>query len=285
LARTNKRVQELNYYIRSLLVGKRDGKVFYQSGDQILTLSPIAHMITSDEGYDIGASNRGDLEVSTSTLIELGEEVFEGDYIQYNSGGKAYSVRLREGAFSYKAATGNTFNRQWYRYRMAYTSGEFTRKMGISLISPDQMARWKIDCEILLDRARVTQSRGKTTKTKRGQAGDHAKAIWKERGMKNWFKWADGTAISEGQYKEIRRQLWSDYWSLVNFADNASFAYCSTVHRVQGITCDVIVVDTKNLLDDSFAQYRSAEKEDTFDPRKSLYTAATRASKQVVFMD
>jgi ATP-dependent exoDNAse (exonuclease V) alpha subunit len=146
------------------------------------------------------------------------------------------------------------------------------------------MSAWKEECRHLLSRARTTQSRSKTEEGSRGQKGDLAKAVWGELGLKDWFRWADGSRVSDEEYKELRSRLWADYYELYQFADNASYSYASTCHRCQGSTVDVVVIDVKDILGTSRAAWKKNGDEELWDTRKLLYTAASRASKQLVFL-
>ena len=277
IAATNKRVEALNYQIRSLL---HDGDCFfYERGDVILTLNAVQR--DSHGAYDVACAGRNaKLEAHTSTLLELGDPCLPGDFVSL---GASNGTRLTEEAFCYTSSFGTKFERLIYRYR-SYDSGEtFGQQAAICLINPEQYSQWRLEIKNLLARARTTQTRSKK-KGARGQEGDSAKEVWKEFGLKSWVKWADGRPVSDYEYRKIKSQLWADYYGLLGFADQASYSYASTCHRVQGVTLDVVVVDMQSIISGPSRQWQKEGDESSWDTRKLLYTAATRARKQVVFM-
>jgi hypothetical protein len=303
IAATNKRVSELNYLIRDLLKGKSGNKIFYEPGDTILTLSAVQHFPGPGYGtkpweeiptYAIGCSS-GDLELHTSSLIELGDPVVAGDFVEIGPPKeffpetvpgtiKRVKVRTTESSYFFKSKLGTVFQRVMFRYRPYASDLPFSSGAVICLMDPDQMSTWKEECKQLLNRARSTQSRSKTEEGARGQKGDSAKSVWKEFGLKDWFHHSDGDKVSEDEYKDIRSELWSDYYDLLQFADNASYSYASTTHRAQGATVDVIVIDVNDILGTSRAAWKKPGEDELWDTRKLLYTAASRAAKQLVFM-
>jgi hypothetical protein len=298
IASTNKRVSELNYLIRNLLKGKSgDNKIFYEPGDVVLTLSAVQHSGMHDlpVPYGLGCSYRkGQLELNTSTLIDLGDPVLPGDFVEIGPPrelfpSETYSprrqkIKTAESFYRFKSRSGMVFERLMFRYRLYASDLAFTSGAVICLIDPEQMSAWKEECKHLLSRARTTQSRSKTEEGSRGQKGDLAKTVWGELGLKDWFRWADGSRVSDEEYKELRSRLWADYYELYQFADNASYSYASTCHRCQGSTVDVVVIDVKDILGTSRAAWKKNGDEELWDTRKLLYTAASRASKQLVFL-
>ena len=276
LAGTNERCREVNEMVRYALKGV-EGGLTYCTGDVVLTLSAvkrgIAYRTTGNPGY--GPKCDGDMQDHTSTLFELGDELKLGDYVACGNDG---GVRLDENSFSFRAATGNVFHRKFFRYRPYDSGDEFTRNNALCLVNPDEYKRWVEDCELLWARARTTQTRSKK-KGARGQSGDAAKEVWKELGLKNWDKRQDGSALSYQDYKKIRSQLWVEAFLLRQFSDKASFSYTSTVHRAQGITSDVAILDERTLMKSQMGRYS-----ETFDLRKLIYTAASRARKQLIIM-
>jgi hypothetical protein len=282
IASTNKRVADLNYMIRSMLKGKAGNRLFYESGDSILTLNGIAHDVSGSYGIACGAKGeKVKLEINTSTLIELGDPVMPGEVVETGGGDSTFMTNL---SYEYTSPLGTKFERLIYRYRL-YASGDpFSETKAICLINPEQFAAWKAECNQLLKRARSTQSRGKTEATARGQEGDTAKDVWKEYGLKSWFKRLDGSKVEAWEYKGIKSRLWQDYYNLYQFADDASYSYVSTCHRAQGATVDVIVIDMEDILGTSRAAWKKPGEDELWDTRKLLYTAASRAAKQLVFM-
>lgn len=276
VAATNKRVTELNYQIRSLL--HDDSKqLFYEPGDVILTLNAVQR--ETHGAYDIACQGRkAALEAHTSSLIELGKPCVPGDYV---SCGPNNGARLTEQSFNFTSALGTDFERLIYRYRYYDSGDSFGQFPALCLINPEQWAQWIKERDLLLKRARTTQSRGKSKKTSRGQEGETAKAVWAEFGMKDWFRWDNGSSITQQEYQGIKGRLWSDYYALLGFADQASYSYASTAHRVQGVTLDIVVVDMQSIV----TPKRAWQKDDAiWDTRKLLYTAATRARQQLIFM-
>lgn len=87
-------------------------------------------------------------------------------------------------------------------------------------------------------------------------------------------------AISEkeryqGMLKDFyQRRNWDCYWGLKRAFHPLQYAYALTVHRSQGSTFERVFLDLPNLL----ANYKSQER------KQLLYTAATRASEQLVVL-
>lgn len=71
-----------------------------------------------------------------------------------------------------------------------------------------------------------------------------------------------------------QRRNWEGYWGLKRAFDPLQYAYALTVHRSQGSTFERVFLDLPNLL----ANYKSQER------KQLLYTAATRASDQLVVL-
>ncbi|MEO0373397.1 MAG: AAA family ATPase [Cyanobacteria bacterium P01_A01_bin.17] len=279
VAATNARVSEINYMVRSLLKGEeKNGGLFYEPGDVVLTTNAVSRQ--GSGAFDVATKGKeSEMECHTSTLLELGEMVGPGDFVSLGTRG---GTRLSEGAFAFKSALGNTFERMAFRYCIYESGDPFGRDAAIMLINPDQWHTWKQETKQLLSRAKTTQSRSKKRSGARGQEGDQAKAVWAEFGLKDWYTTLDGRTLTDYEYKQIRSQLWRDYFDLLGFADDASYSYASTCHRCQGVTLDVVIVDMRSVVPPVRQSWRN--EEGTWDTRKLLYTAATRARKQVIFM-
>ena len=276
LAGTNDRCRQINELVRYALKGI-DAGLHYYPGDTVLTLSAVkrgfAYGSKTHPGY--GVKCDGDMQDHTSTLFELGDELRVGDYVKCGDDG---GIRLDENSFSYTSVYGTTFNRSFFRYR-PYDSGEkFGLNQALCLINPDQYQKWLEECTAAWARAQTTQTRSKKSGA-RGQAGDGAKAVWAEFELKNWEKKLDGSVLTYDEYKKIRSRLWVEAFTLAQFSDKASFSYCSTVHRAQGITSDVAILDEKTLMRSEIGKYS-----EDFDIRKLIYTAASRARKQLIVM-
>lgn len=79
----------------------------------------------------------------------------------------------------------------------------------------------------------------------------------------------------EGMLKDFAQtRNWDGYWGLKRAFDSLQYAYALTVHRSQGSTFERVFLDLPNLL----ANYKSQER------KQLLYTAATRASEQLVVL-
>ena len=278
VAATNARVAELNCMARALLKGQeRNSGLFYDSGDVVLTLDAISRQHNST--FDVATKGKDSLlECHTSTLLELGNMVGPDDFVSLGTTG---GIRLSDAAFSFQSALGTMFERVGFRYRLYDSGNDFGRDAVIFLLNPEQWHCWEAETKKLLSRARTTQSRSKKAGA-RGQEGDQAKAVWAEFGLKNWRQTLDGRAVTDYEYKQIRSQLWRDYFNLLGFADKASYSYASTAHRVQGVTLDIVIVDMRSIVPPFRQSWR--HEDGTWDTRKLLYTAATRARKQVIFM-
>jgi hypothetical protein len=268
LAGTNARCLEINTLVRYALKGFEEGLKYYP-GDVVLTLSAVKRGMS----YAYGVNCDGEeVQDHTSTLMELGDELHVGDYVSCGKGG----IRLTEKSFAFTSVLGTTFHRRFFRHR-PYDSGEkFGLNQALALIEPKEYEKWLEECDFLRTRARSTSVKGKDA---RGQNGDTAKAVWAEFGLKNWHKKLDGTALSNSAYKKIHNQLWIDYFQVSQFSDKVSFSYCSTIHRGQGISTKIAIVDEKTVMKSQMGKYSKK-----FCPRKLIYTAASRASEQLIIM-
>ncbi|MEM9263912.1 MAG: AAA family ATPase [Cyanobacteria bacterium P01_F01_bin.13] len=274
---TNARVTELNYEIRSILKEGAKG-LFYEPGDVVLTLNAVSRQ--GGSVYDVACQGKNsNLVEHTSTLLELGEPCVPGDLVGL---GKSDATRLSKNSFTFRSELGTEFERLIFRYRPYDSDEAYSVNKALCLINPDQFTQWQAECKQLLSRARSTQSRSRDKKMSRGQTGDQAKQVWSALGLKDWWTWAgSNNPVTAVEYQQIKRQLWIDYFSLLGFADKASYSYCSTAHRVQGSTVDIVVIDMASIIS---GVKNWAKQDGTWDTRKLLYTAATRARKQIVFM-
>lgn len=301
VAMRNDRVDELNYVIGHLL---RDGKVsprqlqgvgviakgkssasssnlFFMEGDIVLTMSPVARALS--EVYGLEANENGAPQINTSTLIQLKRMVDIKEKIHVEKGMNAYcpsgTVTIQKEFLQYKSVLGTTFHRSLYHYDIYGDDSETPRDHVIALLEPEQRSKWKEELETLRSQAMSTVSRGKSIETSRGQNGDKAEAAWERYGLKNWFYRKDGSELTVSEYDDIRTSLWRDYYILKNFVDQANFSWASTCHRAQGMTVDIVVLDMSDLL-----KTRNWGTQDLQELAQLLYTAATRARVQVIFL-
>ena len=275
LAGTNERCNQINQLVRYALKGIDEG-LHYYPGDIVLSLSAIkrgTQKYPESQWYQVRCD--GDMMEHTSTLFELGEELLAGDYVA-SAGG---SIRLTDNSFSYTSIYGTTFTRRFFRFRV-YDSGEkFSADRALCLIEPGQYETWLKECDQTWARFRTVQTKSKKTADPRGQMGDSAKAVWAEFGLKNWHKKLNGQDFTQYEYNILVNTLREDGFAITGFSDKASFSYCSTVHRAQGITSDVAILDEKTLMRSEIGKYS-----EDFDIRKLIYTAASRARKQLIVM-
>ena len=273
-AATNARVMALNYQIRGILKDGDLSGLFYDPGDVVLTLNAVSR--SSSYAYDVACGGKkSKLEEHTSTLLELGDLCGPGAYVSLGTSGTI----LTDQSFEMTSKLGTKFSRMIFRYRRYESGLPFSERKAICLLNPAQYDQWQLECKQLASRAKVTQTRSRKSTGIRGQEGEQAKAVWEEFGLKNWWKKKNGEDLQQYEYQKLKTRLWIDYFDLANFADKASYSYVSTCHRLQGVTVDIVVLDMKTLMSNAQAKF-----DETWDPRKLLYTAATRARKQLIFM-
>ena len=284
LASSNKRVDELNAKVRFALNGEEGLKRFYP-GDRMLTRTAIERGNSPHYLIASGGMNSV-IQIGTSTLLNLKDQIKPGDWacLGWKFGeplsfeqaikGTDKEVPVVENLFQYTSVLGTTYHRQLFTYSMA---GESDAAVGVVMLL-DPIQKVQYDEEVALLYKLAQSSHSSSNKTTRGSNGKYSQQVFDRLRMKNWFKWADGSNISEFQFKEIRKQLWKDYFALHDFVDDITLAFASTVHKIQGGSAECIVIDGKTILQNR--RY----KDDTWDPKKVLYTAATRAREQLVFM-
>lgn len=272
---TNSRVRELNNQIRAL----QTGSVEYAPGDEILTTSAISHTYGPN---GIKCNDRqGGLELGTSVLVTLSDPFKIGDSILFGGLKQSGRIRLKEEQLTY-TVNGYTFERQLFRYTNP-GSPFSTADRALCLINPKQYEKWFIECR-RLERRASCMNVGKSNKKELGQEGKQAQEIWDEYGLKNWKKRKDGSPFSLEEYKNLKKKLWTEYYELLGFGDHASWAYCSTVHRLQGATVDVVIVDALDILKPR-SRWQKEGDDGSWDIRALLYTSATRGSEQCIFME
>jgi hypothetical protein len=277
---TNDRVLELNTLARTVIKGNK--VLSYEPGDELITNGSVIRYYDGYKEYKIGCGNSrssDSLLLSSSEDITLTQIINVGDMVVL--GESIGKIQLTNEMTKFVAFDGTQLKREFWKFE-SYDENDtlIESPYAIILLNPNQVEIWKTLVATALDRAKTTISNSKE-KAKRGQAGDKAKAVWAELNIKNWNKKLDGSEITGVEFGKIKSKLWNDYYSLIAFSDPITFSYCSTVHRLQGCTVDCVILDI-----DKITERKPYQKtEDTsWDIRKMLYTSASRASKQVVFM-
>lgn len=283
IAATNNRVYELNSLIRAKLFPGSD--LNYATGDLVITNAPIEHDVHSnspnrlrEDDYQLSCNGTNlksptrTLVCPTSTIVRLGQKLRPGDLIEHKSPSRTDRIEIMESDLSLVIGN-NTFKRNIFKYsHVEEVGGDY-----IALLDFAQYGLYLSELKRLADMAKSTFSRSKKAGV-RGQSGDTAKEAWKELKIKNWDKHLDGTAISDEEYRSYRAYLWRNYYRLKGFVDAATYSYATTCHRAQGSTIDLVILDTHTLMKSH------SYNDDTWDLRKLLYTAATRASQQLILM-
>jgi type II secretory pathway predicted ATPase ExeA len=289
IAATNNRVHELNTQIRSRL---SPGNLNYVSDDYIITNNPIIHdkwpgipyenskdvpYLISCSGINAKSPSQA-LSCHTSTILQLQEKLVPGESVVFTAkatGGKE-RITLRPQDFTHASGV-HVFKRNLFKYKIVGAQSDADAYNYISLIDFEQSIAYEQELDRLRSLAKSAYSTSKK-RDARGQQGDAAKLAWSELGLKNWETYLDGSGISIEQFEQIRRDLWSRYYTLRGFADSASYSYATTCHRAQGSTIDLVILDTETLM------RQSSRQDECWDTRKLLYTAASRASKQLILM-
>ena len=298
LAASNKRVDAINHDVRFRLRGQ-EGLENYYPGDLMLTKTVIERSL-SDKYVVASGGQIPSIQLGTSTIIQLGPEcvpdrvitttvetISDSEANQLIAAGRESELTVRDDkvyrvaalikdAFSYRSALGTVFDRRIFGY--SFPGNPPVKGNGVVLLL-DPRQKKQYDEELSLLNKRANSAYSSSSNTTRGQNGEYAKQVFKAKGLKDWFKWSNGEPVSQWEFNDIRHELWQDYFELKNFVDDISLSYCSTVHKLQGGAADIVVLDTISLM----AQRRWGG-DGTWDSRKVLYTAATRARKQLVFM-
>jgi hypothetical protein len=287
IAGTNERCREINELARYTLKGIEEGLVYFP-GDVVLSLSAIErdydYYNGRFNGYGLKCGGKNaTAQAQTSTLFELGDELNPGDVVEIASDARksrkktGVEIALDENSFTFVSHFGTTFHRRLFTYREYGSSSDFTKKSVLALLNPAEYGQWIEECNLLWARARTTSTTSK--KNSRGQCGDKAKSVWAEFGLKNWDKKLDGSPLSDAGYKIIYGKVWGDAFKLSQFSDRASFSHASTAHRSQGITTQIAILDERTLMKSQVGRFS-----EDFDIRKLIYTAASRASEQLIIM-
>jgi AAA domain len=268
------------FHIAKVTPPKRS--VSFGTGDIILTTDSISRTAKT---YGPSCDDSGVIEVHTSTLLELTEQLGIGDVIQIEAGDEyspATTLVTTQDMYSVIGPSGRTFNRKLFRYTLGDDDDEGVKHRAIALVNPEDYAAWMEDCKTLRDWAMTSISSGKKLETSRGKnTGLVAETVWPEYGLKNWFKKLDGTVLDDVEYDKIRGALWRNYYNLLGFGDPAGFAFASTTHRAQGSSIQIVVIDMTDILQ-PIASWR--KDDETWSIVKLLYTATTRGMMQVIIM-
>lgn len=310
---TNARCRELNYQLRVRLQGEHHLR--YEPNDELITTSAIQRgqqglwvrepqlfqgsgwehtgARSSKQGtvqlavpYKTGRCRKGVPVLGTSTYVRLLQDISDrptigviDDYLSNRHGAIVRSEQhLGPDALHHETLTGATFTRQLWRYDLAdggnMDSGEY-----LWLLDPNQLDSYLTELATLKTLASTTKTRAKG---KRGQEGEHAKESWELLGLKDWERWADGTPVTADEFKDLQSYLWAEFHALDCFVDPVTWSYAITCHRAQGVTIDVSVIDLQSIVGPA---KKAKHAGGLWDVRKSLYTAATRARKQVVIIE
>jgi hypothetical protein len=146
------------------------------------------------------------------------------------------------------------------------------------VLPPQQLANHEKAVKQAWAEYRLFASKGKNT---RGQAGKQAQAFWAKHGLKNWETRLDGSEFKVSEYNQLKTATRSQAWTLSSKYDCVSYSYSSTVHSCQGQTIPIVLVDFASMF--GFKQHTPVN-DGTWDPRKLLYTSATRASQQLLLV-
>jgi hypothetical protein len=250
----------------------------YDVGDVLLTTDAISRVART---YGPACDGDGKVEVHTSTLLTLTEELGVGDVIEIEAGGEyspAQTLITTQDMYSIVGPSGQVFKRKLFRYSLD-GEGEAISRV-VALINPEDKDAWKKDCDTLEGWAYTTLSSGKTLETSRGKNSGLVEEVWSQYGLRSWFKKLDGTLVTEEEYEQIRKTLLRNYYNFKGFSDPIGRSLASTTHRAQGSSIQIVVIDMTDILQ-PIASWRN---DDTWDIKKLLYTAATRGMMQVIIM-
>lgn len=254
MAATNAAVDTINLQVRKLV--KQQQNLFYEVGDTLITKSPIAR---DDYGrcrpYP-SKRNQVKIHVGTSALIQI-TKICESETLT-SPFGTTFEKLLVEAIDS---ATGGTISEL------------------IHVINPNQWQQWQDEQRQAFQMYMSTSSRSKKGAKKRGQEGKVAQDAWDYLGIKNWYEREPGVPITDREYDGFKKRLQQNSFALKQFADECTYSYASTVHRAQGAGYDLVLLHM-----DSLTRTPKGGSDGTWDTRKLLYTAATRARKQLVFL-
>lgn len=251
LAATNEATDRINYQVRRLVTEEED--LIYKVGDRAITKSPISRDSYGKCRARPSKKNKVNIYASTSTLLEITQIV---------------------GAETWESPLGNTYER--IEAMMKDVSQDAYIEVPIFLVNPNQWTDWAEEQRMLYQMYSSTFSKSRAKR--RGQEGKLAQSAWDLLGIKNWNTRKSGAPISESEYQKMKRRLMINSFECRQFADEVTYSYCTTVHRAQGAGFDVVALDMSSLT------RQSKGGDGTWDTRKLLYTAATRARKQLILM-
>jgi hypothetical protein len=286
LTTSNARVRELNERLYRCTYPDLEYDRPYAYAHRLLTLSPIMR----DPNFpDKPGASEGQILFPTSTVLTV-ERALTPRKVQ-TAAGSEYTVS------ALFAAAGATEHE-------------------IVAVHPLEMGAWEDEKNLFYKMAASTAGRSKK-KGARGQEGDYAKRAWVVFGLKNWTeakaesdfateaerdrvleiwaRWAEsrtrsrvllkmGQKLSTEDFKCVKGMLWQEYHRVRQLADNVSPAFASTVHRAQGQTIQLVILDFPKFLPRSGGY---VNPDSTWDCKKTLYTAASRVGgegSQLVFM-
>lgn len=262
IAATNKAVDSINQALRRRIKGEDSD---YVEGDKLLTREAVERRkcLGADRipnckfgrGNYCTSCDLEDTEIGTSTFLTI-TEILERD--------------------TYVTPLGSTLRRT----KCFVRDEEQNYATPVYLCHIDDSLQWAEDISTLQSRVNSFFSRSK--KNKRGQEGDAAKEVWKKEGLKNWLKKLNGEELTDKEYNQIRGRYFRDLNECKEAFDNVSLGYCATINRMQGVTVDIVALHTPSI----FKSLKfSGQAASAWDPYRLLYTAATRAAKQLVLIE
>ncbi|MEM7772260.1 MAG: AAA family ATPase [Cyanobacteria bacterium P01_A01_bin.37] len=255
MAATNDAVDTINLQLRTLV--KQESQLFYEPGDVLITKSPIARdQYGACRPYP-SKKNQVKIHVGTSALIRI-DKIVSAD--------------------TFTSHRGTVFE------KLLVQATDLSLEMPIDelvhCVNPNQWMTWQEEQKEAFQMYMATRSRSRD-KTKRGQEGKMAEIAWNYLGIKNWYQHTSGMEITPQEHQRHCKKLQSNSFGLKQFADEVTYSYASTVHRAQGAGYNIVLLDMNSLLR---KQRGSSDDGGAWDTRKLLYTAATRARKQLVFL-
>jgi hypothetical protein len=295
LCATNKDVWLANALVREAIYGSRE--LDYREGDTLLTMAAC----NRDKYGNCNVRRGGKPFIGTRQLIVLsdvrpkgivwvrkGVGYFPPETLLDSVGQKNDFVGytpLPEGADHSAIAPveGYTYFKLWEAdwFYEGYEEPDQANYHPVILMDPNQFS----DYMELTDRigylARALKSRP-VTKLSREATGKGPEEACKYLGIATRWKHHDGREITAEEFDTFSKKMWRNFFALQQQCDRIGYSYAGTVHSAQGQTLDVVAIDTGFMRED---KGRSRIKGDeSWDPRKILYTSATRAALQLIFL-
>lgn len=263
VAPTNRDVDRINKVLRSYIY---DGDLDYREGDLVLTRGAVERRSCAPNG-EIFQCKQGVNRVCN--YCETEPIIGTSQFLQIKT-----IHRIEE----ITTPADNTYRCFWATVEDPYTEISENYPQ-VRLLHIEDQQRWEDEKAYWWSLYSAFKG---TANSPKGQRGKAAQEVFKREGMKSWDKRQSGAVIHQEEYQAIKQKYLYHARAVQELFDPLAFCYAATVHRLQGVTMDRVIIDMGAMK----ASHKRSElygNDPSWDMNRILYTAGSRAAKQLIF--